>query len=163
MRSSSRSTAAPLPNPLPASRGARGSETAAERPYSLARAAGEAADRRSAGEGPRGRTSAPVLEAPSPWPGPGRGSGHMASPAQRRGRGEAAGAGAGREGPEVPAGLRGRRPQVGGRGSVRTGTRAPATSRGKGDYSAIVNSPYWPLKMKTQLRGAARPSSPRIP
>jgi hypothetical protein len=37
-----------------------------QRPYRLARAAGEAADRRSAGEGPRAPNAVPVLEALSP-------------------------------------------------------------------------------------------------
>ena len=37
-----------------------------QRPYRLARAAGEAADRRSAGEGPRARNAGSVLEALSP-------------------------------------------------------------------------------------------------
>ena len=47
-----------------------------------------------------------------------RASGNFASPRESgRGRGEAAGAGVGRVGPEVPAGLRGRRAKRGGRGA----------------------------------------------
>ena len=47
-----------------------------------------------------------------------RASGNFASPRESgRGRGEAAEAGVGRVGPEVPAGLRGRRAKRGGRGA----------------------------------------------
>jgi hypothetical protein len=123
----------------------------------LPRPRSKAADRRSAGEGPRARNAAPMLEASPPWTGPGRGSGHIASPAQRRGRGEAAGAGAGREGPEVPAGLRGRRPAVGGRGSV----RAHGTPSSIPEASSPLPDP-WPRQRPYRLaRGAGEAADRR--